>query len=94
VDKAIIINGVDIIYDMKPESKIEHYRDLALADSNNTGRAFGDWEIHDDEGNLIKPETLVDHIESDRLFLNLSIGFGGCQTFKMDSLSMIDNEML
>jgi len=75
-----IVNGVDVHIEADGNQPLSVARNLALTESNNTGRPMDEWEVHNDEGVLLDPlKTPIElNIQNaDRLFLNLSVGCGG-----------------
>lgn len=75
-----IVNGVDVLVEVAKTKNLHLARDKALQDSNNTGRPFDEWEIHDSSGLRLDPGKTVEVQglqNGDRLFLNLEVGFGG-----------------
>jgi hypothetical protein len=75
-----IVNGVDVRVEENVHEPIKVARDHALQDSNNTGRPFDEWEIHNDAGQALDPSKKIGElglIDGTRLFLNLKVGAGG-----------------
>lgn len=75
-----IVNGVDVHVEAAAGYTLKYSRNIALEDSNNTGRPFDEWEIHNDAGQSLNPnKSLVDNnlVDGSRVFLNLKVGAGG-----------------
>lgn len=75
-----IINGQDFPIEVNVHAPLIEAVHRALAESGNTGRPVGDWEVRDTGGILLEkertPKDLGLHNES-RLFLSLRVGAGG-----------------
>lgn len=77
---VFIVNGVDVPVKLKETSFVFTGRNQALRLSNNMGRPFDEWEIHNAAGEPLAPKTRVKSlglVDGDRLFLNLGVGAGG-----------------
>jgi len=75
-----IVNGEDVPVEANETSPIDTAKDKALAVSHNTGRPPNEWEIRNERGALLDPNTPVsdlDLINGSHLFLTLQVGFGG-----------------
>lgn len=75
-----IVNGVDVPVLAFLNSLIETNRNIALTMSNNVGRPFEEWDVHNDAGMPLKPGDTVEEAgleDRDRVFLNLKVGAGG-----------------
>ena len=75
-----IINGVDVRVDLNPNQTVAAFRNKACEETNNTGRPFQEWEVHDDSGRHVSSRVTVGKRFKDgaRVFLNLKVGAGGC----------------
>ncbi len=79
---VFIINGVDVPVDANINAPLKVARDKALRDSDNTGRAVDEWEIHTEDGKTLDPDKKVEALglaDGARLLLNLKVGAGGAE---------------
>ncbi|GBE15441.1 hypothetical protein BMS3Abin14_01505 [bacterium BMS3Abin14] len=77
---TFIVNGVDVEIEVTPNQLLKTGRNKVLKLSNNIGRPAIEWEIHSDAGQALNPNKTfaAERVgSSDRLFLNLAVGFGG-----------------
>lgn len=77
-----IVNGVDVRVEENVNEPLKVARNHALEDSNNTGRPFDEWEIHNDAGQALDPNKKIEQsslTDGTRLFLNLKVGAGGTE---------------
>ncbi len=77
-----IVNGVDVPVEANIHEPLKVARNKALTDSNNTGRPMDEWEIHNDAGQALDPDTKIVDLglaDGARLFLNLKVGAGGAE---------------
>lgn len=76
-----LINGEDVPVETDELEFLYKARNKALADSHNTGRPAEEWEIRNEKGELLDPNTRVsfgnDLKNGSKLFLTLEVGFGG-----------------
>lgn len=80
MELMMIINGVDVPVQVSMSDPIRVARDLALVPSNNTGRPVNEWEVHNEYGECIDPNTLIEEMnvfDGDRFFITLQVGAGG-----------------
>ena len=78
-----IINGVDICVDIDENKMITSLRKLLCKESNNTGRPFSEWQIHNDKGQELSPRWKISKYlkHRDIVFFNLGVGAGGSFSF-------------
>jgi len=82
ISLIFIVNGVDVSIDANNNQPLKVARNKALKESNNTGRPMDEWEIHNDQGQILDPEKKIEDFglaEGARLFLNLKVGAGGAE---------------
>jgi hypothetical protein len=78
-DVTVVVNGEELHYRIHPVEEdlpIRILASVALLDSQNTGRAPGDWELRHDNGNLVSQLWPIAQLR-DHVFLTLRLGVGG-----------------
>jgi len=77
---VFVINGEDVTVEQNENAPLKAARDKALEQSGNTGRPFDEWEIRNEQGELLDPTAKIETFgftDGVRLFLNLMVGAGG-----------------
>ena len=77
---CFIVNGVDVRVDIPEYKKLKVAKETALSDSNNIGRPYDMWEVHNNEGIMLNDSKTIWDLgikDGDRVFLNLAVGAGG-----------------
>lgn len=70
---TFVINGENVPVTVPPGHTLAQARDLALAESANTGRPVLDWDVYDPEGRILPPGSLVSQDTPTKLFLALKM---------------------
>lgn len=72
-----IVNGEDVRVPSFDYDTLGDAKHDALAISRNTGRPAEDWELRDERGVRLEPETNASLFFGKPVFLTLAIGAGG-----------------
>ena len=77
---VFVVNGVDVPVEANIHEPLRAARDKALAESGNTGRPVDEWQVTDDQGQELAPDSKLEDLglpDGARLFLTLKVGAGG-----------------
>ena len=77
---VFIINGESFPIDTNVNAPLSSAVEKALANSHNTGRPIGEWEVRDSSGVFLDISRKVKDFglkDGARLFLSLRVGVGG-----------------
>ena len=78
-----IINGVDVYVNIARDKTILDLVVLVCTESNNTGRSFDEWHIHNQRGQQLDGSMIISDSgieDGSRIFFNLGVGAGGDKT--------------
>lgn len=80
IQVEVIVNGESTTVDANANAPLQSLIGQALQQTGNQGQPPDNWELRDEEGNILDLNTTISDIDltGDRkLFLNLKAGVGG-----------------
>ena len=77
VTLTIVVNGQPTEVRAEPNAEIGSVIPRALDQTGNAGQPPQNWELRDDQGQVVNVEDRVERFVGRTLFLNLKAGVGG-----------------